>query len=909
MRRSRALVWILERVFSRDRAADLLQDLDLEFRSFQDPSRRPLGARLWYARQIALSVAAGLRSRTSRHRLPEAGSPARPSVKALMTQLRQDLSYALRAFRKAPGFTAIAVLVLGIAIGANTAIFSIVNELLFKPLSGRAGELVGLYSRSRVEGSSYRGFSYPNYVDIRDESGVFDGLMAHAFAMVGVPAGDTTRRTFVDVVSANYFETLGVQLAAGRPFTAEEERPGARIPVAIVPYSRRHELGRQIRINGQDFTIVGVAPDGFKGTMVFLGPDLYLPLGVFDSVVNDIFKTNSLSLADRANPALVVAGRLRDGIAPELAAGRLETFSRQHAAAYPAENKDQLLTTHSLSRLSTSTSPQNDGPLQALSALLLGLSGVVLIIACLNLANMLLARGTARAKEIALRLALGAGRGRIIRQLLTEGIALAAAGGALGLFLSYAATRAFAASLATALPLRVTFSPTPDVRVLAVTLALAAIATVAFGLGPALRLSRRDLVRDLKERAGEGASRGRRVSARNIMVVAQVSLSLALLTAGGIFARTSIAAAQGDPGHSYEGMVVASLDGSLAGYDETGIRNVYRAVLGRTRRAPGVVSAGMAASMPFGESHESAVIERVGAADKQVGAGEYRIIGADYFRTLGLQMVRGREFTQAEEESSDAPRVAIIDEILARNAFGDEDPIGQMIRIPPGEGRPVSDQHAPMQVVGVAPPLRSELLQSGPVSHMYVPFGRTFRAGMFLQVRFEPGMDGLAGVEMLRREIRAADPALPILALSTMQAFHEQGLELWLLRTGARMFAALGAIALLLAVVGLYGVKSYIVSLRTREIGIRMALGATTGDVLRQMLGDGLLLTVTGVAIGVPLAALVSLAMSSVFVEIGGFDAAVVFGATFVLGAAATVATAIPSRRASRIVPLDALRD
>lgn len=897
MKRSRALVWLLERVFTGARTEDLLQDLDLEFRSFQGPSRGPLRARLWYSRQIALTAAAGLRH----------------SLKAYMTHLRQDLIYALRAFRKAPAFTAVAVLVIGIGVGANTAIFTIVNEMLFKPLSGRAGELVGVYSRSTAERGSYRGFSYPNYVDVRDQTGVFDGLMAHTFAMVGVPAGDTTRRAFADIVSANYFDTLGVPLAAGRPFTAAEEKPGARILVAIVPYARRHELGQIIRINAHDFTIVGVAPPGFTGTMALVGPELYLPLGVYDNIVKESFQDSGLTISDRANPALVLAGRIKDGLSPELVAERLAAFSTQHAEAYPAENKDQVLSTHPLSRLSTSTSPQDDDELGTLSALLLGLSGVVLVIACLNLANMLLARGTSRAKEIALRLALGAGRGRVIRQMLTEGLVLSAAGGLLGLAFSFVAARALAASFATALPLQVTFSGVPDVRVLAVTFVLAAGATIAFGLGPALRLSRRDLVRDLKDRSAEGASGGRRFSARNIMVVAQVSLSLALLTAGGIFARTSLHAAEGNPGYAYDGIVVASLEGSLAGYDDAGTRAVFRAALARVRRAPGVLAAGFAASMPFGENHESARIERVGAsasgaAPSPVGAGEYRVIGASYFESLGLSMVRGREFTVAEEESADAPRVVIIDEILARRAFGDEHPIGQMIRTPPRAGEPVDDRHAPMQVVGIAPPMRSELLQPGPISHMYVPFGRHFRSGMFVQARFSPGVDGLSAVETVRRELRAADPALPVLALSTMQSFHDKSLELWMLRTGARVFTALGVVALVLAVVGVYGVKSYVVSLRTREIGIRMALGATTRDVLRQMLGDGIMLTVAGIAVGVPLAALVSFAMSSVFVDIGGFDVAVVFGATFVLAAAATIATAIPSRRAARIEPLVALR-
>ncbi len=830
------------------------------------------------------------------------------------------MAYAFRTFAKAPGFTAVAILVLAIGVGANTAIFSIVNEFLLRPLSGRTGELVGAHSHDRTQADSFRLFSYPNYADLRDESGLFDGLIAHRFTTIGMSAGDETRRSLAALVSSNYFDTLGVRLAAGRTFTADEERPGAGVPVAIATYARWQKeqldpafVGRIIRINARDFTVVGIAPEGFTGTMALVSADVYLPLGVFDTVVSRRpgvgFVGGGQSLADRSNHGLAVAGRLKPGLTDAFVSARLEVLSRQLEAAYPAENKDQVLSVTPLSRISTSPTPNSDAALGTLSALLLGLSGVVLVIACLNVANMLLARGAARSKELAVRLALGARRARIVRQLLTEGILLAAGGAGLGLVLSYWATRALATSLMSAFPYNLTLDATPDIRVLAATLGFAGLSTIAFGLGPALRLSRRDLVADLKDRGSDGASTGRRFGARNLMVIGQVALSLGLLTAGGIFARTAITASGGNPGYSYDRVLLASLDNSLGGFDETRGRAIYGVVLDRVRSLPGVATVSMTSTLPFGDTQQSAAMERVGVSGKEPArARTYRVIGADHFAALGLEMVRGREFTRAEEESASAPRVAIIDEALARRLFEDEDPIGQMIRVAETPGDPESTRGEPMQIVGIAPPLIEELLDRAPVPHVYVPFGRQYRAGMHLEVRLEPGASELASIEALRAAIRATEPRLPVLTLSTMQAFHDKGLELWALKTGAQLFTALGGLALLLAVVGVYGVKSYIVSQRTREIGIRMALGASARDVVRLVLRDGFFLTGAGVALGVPLAILVSFALAAVFVDVGGFDGLVVSVATIVLAVAATIASAVPARRASQVEPLRALQ-
>jgi putative ABC transport system permease protein len=494
-----------------------------------------------------------------------------------------------------------------------------------------------------------------------------------------------------------------------------------------------------------------------------------------------------------------------------------------------------------------------------------------------------------------------------VRQLLTESVLLAAVGAVLGLILSMWTTRVLAASIAGALPFTVTFSSRPDAVVLLATVAVAAVSTIAFGLGPALRLSRRDLVADLRDRTGEGAATGRRFGARNLLVVGQVALSLAMLTSGGIFARTALDAGMNNPGFSYDRLFVARLENALAGFGESRGRFVFGAVLDRLRTMPGVEAATFTSSMPFSDSVEGANFELVGDSTRQpVRARAHRVIGADYFQALGLRMIRGREFTRAEESSASAPRVAIVDEKFAAQLFAGQDPIGQMIRVAADAESGARDE--PMEIVGVAPPFREELLDRAPVPHVFVPAGRNYRAAMFAIVKMKAADDPLATLDAIRQTIRSADAGLPVVSLSTMAAFHSGSLELWALRAGGWLFTVLGFLALLLAGVGVYGVRSYVVSQRTREIGIRMALGASARDVLGLILRDGFRLTLVGIAIGVPLAMLVSLAFTKVFVDIGGLDAGVIAVATVVLVVAATIASGVPARRATKVQPLTALR-
>jgi putative ABC transport system permease protein len=395
---------------------------------------------------------------------------------------------------------------------------------------------------------------------------------------------------------------------------------------------------------------------------------------------------------------------------------------------------------------------------------------------------------------------------------------------------------------------------------------------------------------------------------RNALVVGQVALSLAMLTAGGIFARTVVEAAARTPGYSYDRVLVTSLDTTLAGFDEARGRIAYNAVLGALRAMPEVEAVSAASTVPFGEDVDSARFESADAAGAEpIRARAHRIISSDYFASLGLAVIRGREFTRAEEASASAARVAIVDEAFARALLGNADPMGRFIRFVPADA--AAAREWPMEIVGVAPPLREEVLDRAPVPHVYVPSGQNFRAGMHLAIRVRPGIDERTALERVRAEVRSAEPRLPVLGLSTLEAFHDGNVGMWGLRAGAWVFAGLGVLALALAAIGVYGVKAYVVAQRTREIGIRLALGATPGAVVSQLFREGLVLTGVGVAIGAPLAALVSIAFTSVFVDIGGFDAVVISASMVVLAGAAMLATLIPARRATRVHPVTALRE
>ncbi|SPE41437.1 Permease [Candidatus Sulfopaludibacter sp. SbA3] len=826
-----------------------------------------------------------------------------------MTDLLSDLKYALRTLRKRPGFLLAAVTVLALGIGANTAIFTLVNAFLLKPLVIRnPQQLVGVFSRDTKKPDTYRAFSYPNYADLREANPAFSSLLAHNMALVGVTEGAQTRRVFADIVSSNYFDTYGVPLFRGRTFTSTEEHPSSGIPVTIVSYSFWKKsgadpeiLGKVLRVNGRDFSIVGIAPEGFTGNTALFGSEIYLPLGMYEVAIND-FEGRGRPLSARDNHCLIVIGRLRPGVTQPAAERQLQSVAGGLAQAYPAENRDQSFLVRPLSRMSVSDAPQNEGGLYATATLLLSASGVILLIASLNVANMMLARGSARRKEIAIRLALGGSRKNIVRQLVTEGLALSILGGAAGLLTAYWSTFGLMHSLARVAPIDMVFNPAPDLRVLGATLAFCVLSTMLFSLMPAWNLSRPNLVSALKssEREDATGSKTRRVfSRRNVLVICQVSLSLTLLVAAGLFLRSSLSAAQLGPGFRIAGELVLETDASLTGYGEARGRQLYPALVNRLQALPGVESASLGAIIPFGIISMSRGLRATKDA-KEVNAA-FNIVGPNYFQTLGIPLLRGRAFGLGDARAGGG--VVILDQLAANRLWPGQDAVGRHLLMNHGP-----EKLQDLEVVGVVAATRQRFIGEESSLHMYVPFGQEYQADTHIHLKLAAsGADG-AMIQSVRRAVQAEDAHLPLLKLQTMRDHMEGSFDYWLVRTGAQMFGIFGAVALLLATIGLYGVRSFSVAMRTREIGIRMALGARPAEALRMVLREGLLLTAIGLAIGLPLSLGLTRLLAGTLYGVSGSGVAVMALAASLLAVVAAVACYVPARRAATVDPLEALR-
>ena len=852
-----------------------------------------------------------------------------------------DFKYGLRQLHKAPGFTAAAAIVLAFGIGANTAIFSLLNTLLFEPpVFPQPREIVQLFSQDKKEPASFRSFSYPAYVDIREQNTVFSGVMAHNLAMIGIGEEGNTRRAFADIVSANYFSVLGVQPLQGRGFLPNEEKPGSNAAVAVVSYNYWKKqrlnpalLGSTITINARPFTVVGIMPEGFTGTMQVFAPEIWVPLGVHDQLVNDFQTSDRSTLDDRNGHQLLLIGRLKSGMSAAAAAPALKNLAANFERTYPVAQKNQTFITAPLSRFATSSSPSDDKEVKALAPLLMGMAGIVLLVACLNLANMLLARGTARRKEIAVRLAVGASRWRIVRQLLSEGFALALIGSVAGLLLGLWSSDLLVVSLQRKVPVDLVWESGPNVSVLIATLGFCFLGTIAFALGPAVKLSRSTALTDLKEHPGEDVVRRRwKFLPRNPLVVIQIAFSLALLTTAALFVHGARKAAMVETGLETSRNYLLELDASLAGYDQTRAQNIYRTLEERLAALPGVEHASISATVPFGMVSLGKSVQRAGvnpppdskpttAAAGRAFEAHWNSVGSDYFSTVGLHLLRGRTFNAAETTRESVARVVIIDDMLAKKLWPEGDALGKQIqfaadRAPRQKGDGQTGSDAPndakqiVEIIGIVPHTRENLFEKDPSGTLYLPFAGGFQSNAFFHIRFAPGAgnDPIGTTDLIRRTVRSVDPALPILTLRTFADHLEANLQLWLVRAGAMLFSIFGLVALGLAFVGLYGVKAYSVARRTREIGIRMALGAQRGAVQWMFLREGFAMLAVGLILGLLLAFGSGKVVDSILFQVSALDPFAFAVAPIILAAAALLATWLPTRRALRVNPIEALR-
>ena len=821
-----------------------------------------------------------------------------------LDDLAHDARLGTRTWRRSPGFTFAAVVTLALGIGVNLGMFRFVDALLLRPLYERPEGVVSVRSRATKPPGGSRGVSYPNYRELRDSTGdVFSGLAAVTIGFAGFDSGEGSRRTLVSSVSADYFRIFRAPLAIGRSFTSDEERPGARARVVIVSHRLWEQrgadvniLGRTVQINGEPFAVIGVTAKGFTGESI-PGPDIWLPIGA-----NDVFGPGTGPDAH----GLGVIGRLRDGSSIEGAASALTTVSRRLEQAFPAVNAGYTFELSTPTRLLFM--PGGGGMFATLALLLMAMPAVVLLVACLNLANLLLARGQGRRQEMAIRSSLGGGRWRLTRQMLGEGLLLAIAGGVAGLLLSTWATRTLIASVNPILPVALSLPALDlDWRVSVATLAFSLMATLAFSAGPAWVLAGRAIVTDLKRQPGEERwqrLRGLRIS--NALVGCQVALSLLLLATGGLFLMSAVTAASADPGFRLDGGLVVEVDPDLAGYDDKQSRQSHLALVERLRGVPGVESVTIGSDVPFSSMAESRRVAPAGVADpgsQGIGA-VFNAVGRDYARTLGLQMLAGRDFNDAELTPGSPEPVAIIDDALAGRLWPGDDALGRSIEFGDARGR---ERGRSMRIIGIAPTVKHSLGNPHPSPHVYVPLGQHDESAMTLQLRVAPGAEG-AMLSTVARVIRDVDPRLPVLRLETWRKHLDGGLDIWMYRTGAMVFAAFGAIALLLAVIGIYGVKSYVVSRRTREFGIRIATGAHPRALLWQVLREGSRITVIGVGIGVLLALAAGRVLQGFLYEVNAIEPLVLATAPLILLAASLCAAFVPARRATRIDPVVALR-
>jgi predicted permease len=817
-----------------------------------------------------------------------------------MDRFFQDLRYALRRLGRAPAFTAVAVLSLAVGIGANTAMFTLVNSVMLQEIPARAPEeLVEIYTND--DDFLYATFSYPDFVDLREETGaVLEDVAATNMFFGRVREGEADAMIMGELVSGNYFDLLGVDMAMGRSFLLEEDQTPGTHPVTILSYgfwerflgSDPEVLGREIQLNGTRFTVVGVAQPDFKGSFPAIVPDAWVPM----HMMAEVMEGGIARMEQRGSRNLFLKGRLADGVTAEEAQAAVAVVASRLAEAYPDTNEDRVFTL--VPSKDVAVHPFIDRALVPVAGLLMAVVGIVLLVACANLASFLLARATDRRKEVAVRLALGASRGQLVRQLLTETVLLAMAGGAAGLILAgwlLSALQTFQPPV----PIPMALDLGLDRTVLLFTMGVAVAAGVVFGLIPALQAVSPDVAPTLRDESSGGGGSRKAVWIRNGLVVAQVTLSLVLLVGSSLFLRSMRAAQDVDPGFSTDPAAIVWINGAMSGYEEPQqARELLAELEARALALPGVTSVGSADRLPLGIGLQTRGYGIPGVeppAGRENHEIDFTQINGSYFEAMGIELVQGRTFN--ESDGPDAPRVAIISEAAARQWWPGENPLGKVIHRGTLEGDPI-------QVIGVARDTKVRTIGEAPRPYVYQHW---LQSGSNFQIFVVRGTtDESQLVRQVRREFLAVEPDLVIMEAKTME--DHMAIMLFGPRMAALLLSLFGGIALALACVGLYGVVSYAVSARTREVGIRMSLGASGKDVVGLILSGGMRLVIVGAFLGLGLSLALARLVSGFLYGVGAADLSTLIGVPAMFMAVSALAAFVPARRASRVDPMVALR-
>jgi putative ABC transport system permease protein len=819
-----------------------------------------------------------------------------------MQSFLQDLRYGARMLMKQPGFTLIAALTLALGIGANTAIFSLIDAVLLKLLPVKdPAQLVALAHTTRG-GENRFTFSYPMFQDLRERNQVFAGILAYSGVALNLSGNGQTERVAGQLVSGSFFSVLGVQPLLGRAFSDDDDKsPGAH-PVTILSHSfwqRRfagnpNVVGETVRLNGYPFTIVGVAPPGFFGIEVGAAPELWVPM-MMQPQASEL----KGRLQMRNNFWVKLIARLKPGVSEEQAQAGADALCQQinrTASEAPGVSpglRSYLLQQRVQLRPASQGMSSLRGQFKQPLLILLGMVGLVLMIACANLANLLLARVTARQKEIAVRLALGASRVRLVSQLLTESLLLSLLGGLFGLLFAFWGADFLLSFLSQA---RFTLELQPDLRVLGFNLSVAVLTGILFGLAPALQATRPTLTEALKNEIPTLTGAGSRFELRKLLVVSQVALSLLLLIGASLFVRTLQNLKGIDLGFRADKVLLLSLNPGLNDYKPEQVKSFYAQLLERVNRLPGAQSASFA-DMPLmgGAWVDGVEVEGYKAAPGQDMSVSAKRVGPKFFETMGIPLLRGRDFNVQDEAG--APKVAVINETLARDFFGNDNPLGRRIGV--GE-KPVRE------IIGVIKDTKYMDLKKQAPRTVYVPLAQTAAMSAELTLHVRTAGEPTNLVAAIRREVETLDKNLPVYNVRTFtdlvaQSFYQE-------RLIATLSSFFGLLALLLASLGLYGVMAYSVARRTREIGIRLALGAQASDVLKLVVRQGMSLALIGAGLGVGAAWALTHVLSNLLYGVSPTDPLTFVTIPLALIGVALLACYLPARRAAKVDPLTALR-